>query len=83
MPIENGDSIDRSTIGTHVKATISFWHKNDRNGTRTQTFTHMSMVYEMFDLPLYLFGFFGVDAIGSFVWKWCADDEANAVPDAS
>ena len=47
VPISNGDSIDGSTIGTHAKATVSFWHKNDRYGTRAQTFTHMTMVYEM------------------------------------
>ena len=69
MPIANGDSIDRSTIGAHAKATVSFWHKNDWDGTRAQTFTHMSMVYEMLYLPLYFFGFFGVDAVGGFVQK--------------
>ena len=83
MPIANGDSIDRSTMGTHAKSTVSFWHKNDRYGTRTQTFTHMSMVYEMFYLPLYFFGFFGVDAIWSLVRKWCSRDEVDAVLDAS
>ena len=60
-----------------------FWHKNDRYGTRAQTFTHMSMVYEMLYLPLYFFGFFGVDAVRSFVWKWCSRDEVDAVIDAS
>ena len=67
MPIANGDSIDRSTIGTHAKATVSFCHKNDRDGTRAQTFMHMSMVYEMLYLPLYFFGFFGVDAVWGLV----------------
>ena len=51
--------------GAHAKATVSFWHKNDRDDTRAQTFTHMSMVYEMLYLPLYFFGFFGVDTV------WC------------
>ena len=83
MPISNGDSIDRSTIGTHAKATVSFWHKNDQYGTRTQTFTHMSMIYEMLYLPLYFFGFFGVDAIWGLVWKRCSGDEVDAVLDAS
>ena len=79
----DGDSIDGSTIGTHAKATVSFGHKNDRCGTRTQTFTHMSMVYEMLYLPLYFFGFFGVDAIWGLVWKRCSGDEVDAVIDAS
>ena len=79
----NGDSIDRSTIEAHAKATISFWHKNDRDDTRAQTFTHMSMVYEMIYLPLYFFGFFGVDAVGSFIRKRCSGDEVDAVLDAS
>ena len=83
IPIMNGDSIDTSTIGTHAKATVSFWHKNDRYGTRTQTFTHMSMVYEMLYLPLNLFGFFGFDAVGSFVRKRCSGDEVDAVLNAS
>ena len=83
VPISNGDSIDRSTIGAHAKATVSFWHKNDRYGTRTQTFTHMTMVYEMLYLPLYFFGFFGVDAVGSFVRKRCSRDEVDAVLNAS
>ena len=74
-------SIDRSTIRTHAKATVSFWHKNDRYGTRTQTFTHMSMVYEMLDLPLYLFRFFGVDAVWSLVRKRCAGDEVDPMFD--
>ena len=83
MPIANGDSINGSTIRTHVKTTISFWHKNDRHGTRTQTFMHMSMVYEMLDLPLYFFGFFGVDAVWCLVRKGCAGDEVDAVFNAS
>ena len=83
IPIANGDIIDRSTIGAHAKATVSFWHKNDRDGTRAQTFMHMSMVYEMLYLPLYLFGFFGVDAVGIFVQKRCSGDEVDAVLDAS
>ena len=83
MPIANGNSIDRSTIGAHAKATVTFWHKNDRYGTRAQTFTHMSMVYEMLYLPLYFFGFFGVNAVGSLVWKWRSGDEVNSVLNAS
>ena len=83
IPITNGDSIDISTIGAHAKATVLFWHKNDRDGTRAQTFTHMSMVYEMLYLPLYFFGFVGVDAVGSFVRKRCSRDEVDAVLDAS
>ena len=79
----NGDSIDRSTIGAHAKAAISFWHKNDQDGTRAETFTHMSMVYEMLYLPLYFFGFFRVDAVGSFVRKRCSGHEVDAVLDAS
>ena len=54
MLILNGNSIDRSTIGTHAKATVSFWHKNDQYGARTQTFTHMSMIYEMLALCISL-----------------------------
>ena len=83
IPITNGDCFDRSTIRAHAKATVLFWHKNDRNGKRTQTFAHMSMVYEMLYLPLYLFGFFGVDSVGSLVWKWCSGYEVDAVLDAS
>ena len=83
IPIANGDSVDRSTIGAHAKATVMFWHKNDPDGTRAQTFTHISMVYEMLYLPLYFFGFFGVNAVGSFVRKRCSGDEADAVLDAS
>ena len=83
IPIANSNSIDRSTIGAHAKATVSFWHKNDRDGTRAQTFTHMCMVYEMLYLPLYLFGFFRVDAVGSFVRKRCSGDEVDAVLNAS
>ena len=79
----NGDSIDRSTIGAHAKATVTFWHKNDQDGTRAQTFTHMSMVYEMLYSPLNFFGFFGVDAVGSFVRKRCSGDEVDAVLNAS
>ena len=79
----NGDSIDRSTIGAHAKATVMFWHKNDRYDTRTQTFTHMTMVYEMLYLPLNFFGFFGVDTVGSFVRKWRSGDEVDAVLNAS
>ena len=79
----DGDSIDRSTIGAHAKVTVSFWHKNDRDGTRAQTFTHMSMVYDMLYLPLYFFRFFRVDAVGSFVRKRCSRDEVDAVLDAS
>ena len=82
IPITNGDSIDRSTIGTHAKATVSFWHKNDRYGPRTQSFTHMSMVYEMLYLPLYFFGFFGVDVLWSLVRKRCVGDESGPMFDA-
>ena len=39
----------------------------------------MSMVYEMLYFPLYFFGFFGVDAVGSFVRKRCSRDEVDAV----
>ena len=66
-----------------MKATVSFWHKNDRDGTRAQTFTHMSMVYEMLYLPLYFFGFFRVDAVWSLVRKGCSGDEVDAVLNAS
>ena len=83
IPIANGDSIDRSTIGTHAKTTVSFWHKNDRYGTRTQTFTHMTMVYEMLYLPLYFFGLFGVDSVGGLVSKRCSGDEVDSVLNAS
>ena len=83
MPIMNGDSIDGSTIGAHAKSTILFRHKYNRNGTRAQTFMHMIMVYEMLYLPLNLFGFFRVDAVGSFVWKRCSGDEVDAVLNAS
>ena len=83
IPITNGDRIDRSTIGAHAKATVSFWHKDDRDGTRAQTFTHMSVVCEMLYLPLYFFGFFGVDAVRSFVRKRCSGDEDDAVLNAS
>ena len=83
MTVSNGDSIDGTTTGTHAISTIMFWHKNDRNGTRAQTFTHMSMVYEMLYLPLYFFGFSEVDAIGSFVRKRCSGNEVDAVLDAS
>ena len=79
----SGDSIDRSTIVAHAKATVSFWHKNDRDDTRAQTFTYMSMVYKMLYLPLYFFGFFGVDKVGSFVRKRCSGDEVDAVLNAS
>ena len=82
IPITNDDSIDRSTIVAHAKATVSFWHKNDRDSTRAQTFMHMSMVYEMLYLPLNFFGFFGVDVVGSFVRKWCSGDEVDAVLNA-
>ena len=81
--IANGDSIDRSTIGGHAKAIVSFWHKNERDDTRAQTFTHMSMVYEMLYLPLNFFGFFGVDAVGRFVWKRRSGDEINSVLNAT
>ena len=77
MAIENGDSIDSSTIGTHAKTTVTFWHKNDWNGTRTQTFTHMFVVYEMLDLPLYFFCFIEVDAVWSLVRKRCFGDEVD------
>ena len=83
MPISNGDSIDRSRVGIHAKATVSFWHKNDRYGTRTQTFTHMSMVYEMLDLPLYFCGFFGFDTVWILVRKRCAGDEVDPVFDST
>ena len=83
VPIANGDSIDRSTIGAHAKATVTFGHKDDRYGTRAQTFTHMTMVYEMLYLPLNFFGFFGVDAVGRFVWKRRSGDEINSVLNAS
>ena len=78
-----GDSIDTSTIRAQANTTITLWHKNDRDGTRAQTFTHMSMVYEMLYLPLNFFGFFGVDAVGSFLWKWRSGDEVDAVLNAS
>ena len=67
----------------HAKATVMFWHKNDRDGTRAQTFTHMSMVYEMLYLPLYSFCFIGVDMVWSFVQKRCSGDEVDAVLNAS
>ena len=41
------------------------------------------MVYEMLYLPLYFFGFFGVDSVGSLVWKWHSGDEVDEVLDAS
>ena len=81
--IADGDSIDRSTIAAHAKTTITFWHKNDRNCTRAQTFTHMSMVYEMLYLPLYFFCFVGVDTVWSFVRKRCSGDEVDSVLNAS
>ena len=43
----------------------------------------MSMIYEMLYLPLYLFGFFGVDAVWGLVWKGFSGDEVDAVLDAS
>ena len=44
---------------------------------------HMSMVYEMLYLPLYFFGLFEVDAVGSFVRKRYSGDEVDAVLNAS
>ena len=43
----------------------------------------MSMIYEMLYLPLYFFGFFGVDAVWSFVGKRRSKDEINSVLNAS
>ena len=43
----------------------------------------MSMVYEMLNLPLYFLGFFGVDAVWSFVRKGCARDEVDLMFDAT
>ena len=83
IPIANGDSIDRSTIRAHAKATVMFWHNNDRDGTRAQTFTHMSMVDEMFYLPLYFYGFFAVDTVWGFARKRCSGDEVDVVLDTS
>ena len=83
IPIANGDIIDRSTIETHAKGTVLFWHKNDQNGTRAQTFTHMSMVYEMLYLPLYFFCFVRIDTVWSFVRKRCSGDEVDSVLNTS
>ena len=62
-----------------MNATVSFGHKNDWHGTRAQTFTHMSMIYEMLYLTLYFFGLFRVDAIWSLVRKRCTGDEVDVV----
>ena len=43
----------------------------------------MSKVYEMLYLPLDFFGFFGVDVVGSLVWKWRSENEVDVVLDAS
>ena len=44
---------------------------------------YMAVVDELLYLPLDLLSFFGVDAVGSLVWKWRSGDEVNAVLDAS
>ena len=64
-------------------STIFLWNKYDRNGTRAQAFTYLTIVDELLYLPLDLLGFLGVDAVGSLVRKRCSRDEVNAVFDAS
>ena len=71
------------TYNEHAKATVLFWHKNDRDDPRAQTFMHMSMVYEMLYLPLKFFCFVGVDTVWCFVRKRCSGDEVDSVLNAS
>ena len=83
MPMANGNSIYRSTIGTQAKATILLGHKYNGNGTRAQAFTYMTVVDELLYLPLNLLSFFGVDMVWSFVWKRCSGNEVNSMLNAS
>ena len=44
---------------------------------------YMTVVDELLYLPLNLLGFFGVDTVWSFVWKWRSGDEVDSVLNAS
>ena len=78
-----GNSIDRTTIGTHAICTIFLGNKDYRDGTGAQTFSNMAVVDELLYLPLDLLSFLGVDVVGSLVRKKCSRDEVDSVLDAS
>ena len=79
----HGNSIGRTTIGTHGKCTIFLGNEDYRYGTRAQTFSYMAVVDEMLYLPLDLLSFLGVDAVGGLVRKGSSGDEVDLVLDAS
>ena len=79
----HGNSIDRTTIGTHAICTIFLGNKDYRDDTRAQAFSYMAVVNEFLDLLLDLVSFLGINVVGSFVRKRCSGDEVDAVLDAS
>ena len=81
--VSNDDSIDRMIIGTHAISTIFLGNKDYRDDTMAQTFSYMAVVDELLYLSLDLLGFLGVDAVGSFVRKWCSGDEVDVVLNVS